>query len=55
MVDAYELLQRTTRQLEYTWGPAKFFADGHWLHPELWPRKNGASAPKPKILSRPGE
>jgi hypothetical protein len=55
MVEAYQRLLREAPQLEYTWGPAKFFADGHWLHPELWPRKDGANAPKPKILSRPGE
>jgi len=51
---AYELFLREAPKLEYSWGPAKFFADGHWQHPELWPRKD-RDAPKPRILSRPGE
>jgi hypothetical protein len=50
---AYELYLRESPQLEYNWGPAKFFAEGHWQHPELWPRK-GREAPKIRILDRPG-
>ena len=54
MVEAYQRWM-STDGLEYRWSPAKFFAEGHWLHPEQWPLKGGANAPKPKILSRPGE
>ncbi len=53
MAAAYERYLGEMAQLEYVWGPAKFFGEGHWLHPELWPRKN-RDAVKPRILSRPG-
>lgn len=39
-----EAYQRWLKEpgLDYRWGPAKFFAEGHWQHPENWPRgKNG--------------
>jgi hypothetical protein len=37
MVEAYEKWMQ--QELEYRWGPAKFFGEGWWDKPETWPRK----------------
>lgn len=42
--------------LEWQFGSSyKFFMSAIWDKPEMWPLKGGGNAPKPKILSRPGE
>jgi len=43
MAEAYEAWIGTD-DLEYRWGPAKFFGDGWWSKPEAWPRKTNRSS-----------
>jgi hypothetical protein len=39
MEAAYRFYEQEKPNLRITWGPAKFFGDGHWRDPPNWPRK----------------
>ena len=41
--------------LEYRWGVAKFFAEGHWQHPDSWPRKAKSRAQEISEWSAPND
>ena len=38
MEAAYLFYQQEKPKLRIQWGPAKFFAEGHWRNPDGWPR-----------------
>jgi hypothetical protein len=46
MEAAYRFYEQEKPTLRITWGPAKFFGDGHWRNPEGWPRKEKTRAQK---------
>ncbi len=39
MEAAYRFYDQEKPKLRITWGPAKFFGEGHWRNPDAWPRK----------------
>lgn len=44
MEAAYRFFEQEKPTLRITWGPAKFFGDGHWRNPDGWPRKTKSRA-----------
>ena len=33
----YSAYSKSAGSMRYSWGPRKFFAEGHWLNPGSWP------------------
>ena len=38
----------SAKYLRYTWGPRKFFQEGHWSNPQLWPYDEARLALRPR-------
>ena len=55
MESAYRYYLQEKPHLRITWGPAKFFGDGHWRDPPGWPRKEKSRAERIAAWSAPDD
>ncbi|MGO4210124.1 DnaA N-terminal domain-containing protein [Terriglobus sp. 2YAB30_2] len=44
LVESFRHFNQARPRLQITWGPARFFGEGHWRDATLWPWKDGASS-----------
>lgn len=43
LIESFRHFNQARPRLEITWGPARFFGEGHWRDARLWPWKEGSS------------
>lgn len=44
LIESFRHFNQARPRLEITWGPARFFGEGHWRDATLWPWKEGSSS-----------